>query len=103
MTHPAVEAVARAMSEALADESCDHPQCNCAYECERLERSKDHWRQTLEPVIPATLRALLDVPVSVEMEQAGWEASAEEATPSEYWDAMLSQLVKEMEGEAHDK
>jgi len=82
MTHPAVEAVARAISK-LSD--CEYypvdAYCNC----------RNH--------ATAAIRALLDVPVSSGMRDVAYHQFGMEIPDVDLiWNAMLSQLVREIEG-----
>ena len=100
MTHPAVEAVARAIyAMSFRDEDFDK---------DYLENLIDeHWHIDI-PYAKAAIRALLDVPVSSGMVKA-WEFSLcdlnddDEENPclaraTKDWQAMLAQLVREIEG-----
>ena len=38
-------------------DGCDHPQCDCDYECERLTRMVDSYKDDLDAAIAAAERA----------------------------------------------
>ena len=94
MTHPAVEAVARAIyAMSFRDEDFDK---------DYLENLIDeHWHVDI-PYAKAAIRALLDVPVSEEMLSVAYKANDyqnDDADNLAIWTAMLAQLVREIEGE----
>ena len=86
MTHPAVEAVARAIyAMSFRNEDFDK---------DYLETLIDeHWHVDI-PYAKAAIRALLDVPVSEKM----LKAAAHQYTSADIYHTMLTQLVKEIEG-----
>jgi len=95
MTHPAVEAVARAIccggnDKCFMDDNHPHTKgLPCGWEGQIRSAT-------------AAIRALLDVPVSSEMLSQAYEANDyqnDDADNLAIWTAMLTQLVREIEGE----